>query len=62
MSLICFFSRPAGGTFTVELATNRGKTSLSFGGKYMSDWPDGNTYPENYVRSIPFFNSIFIFV
>ena len=34
----------------VEIASNRGKTSLSFGGQYTSSWPDGNNYPEDYVR------------
>jgi hypothetical protein len=43
-----FLELPAGKSFTVEIASNRGKTSLSFNGKYTSDWPDGNTYPENY--------------
>jgi len=33
----------------VEIASNRGKTTLSFGGRYTSSWPDGNNYPENYV-------------
>ncbi|CAK5275406.1 unnamed protein product [Mycena citricolor] len=43
-----FLELPAGGSFTVEIASNRGETSLSFGGKFASDWPDGKTYPENY--------------
>ena len=48
--LISFKKRPAGGTFTVEIASNRAKTSLSYGGRDMSDWPDGSHYPEDYVR------------
>lgn len=40
---------PAGGEFTVELATNRAATSYSYNGQYASDWPDGQTYPEDYV-------------
>jgi hypothetical protein len=32
---------PAGGTFTVELAHNRGQTTLSFDGMYTSKWPGG---------------------
>jgi hypothetical protein len=43
-----FLDLPAGGTFTVEIASNRAKTSLSYGVRDMSDWPDGNHYPENY--------------
>lgn len=38
---------PAGGTFTIELAHNRGQTTLSYGGKYASEWPDSNTHPED---------------
>ncbi|KAF7323432.1 hypothetical protein HMN09_00124100 [Mycena chlorophos] len=43
-----FLELPAGGSFTVEIASNQGKTSLSFNGAYTSEWPDGNTYPEDY--------------
>jgi len=43
-----FLELPAGGSFTVELAGNRGATTLSFGGKFTSDWPDGKHYPDNY--------------
>lgn len=39
---------PAGGTFTVELAHNRAQTTLSYGGQYASEWPDGNTHPEDW--------------
>ncbi|KAF8638893.1 hypothetical protein AX17_001945 [Amanita inopinata Kibby_2008] len=39
---------PAGGQFTVEIASNRAKTTLSYKGRYTSDWPDGATYPEDY--------------
>jgi hypothetical protein len=31
---------PAGGSFTVELAHNRGQTNLSFGGRFTSEWPE----------------------
>ncbi|KAK3390723.1 WSC domain-containing protein [Podospora didyma] len=37
---------PAGGRFKVELAHNRGQTTLSFDGRYTSDWPDGETHTE----------------
>lgn len=40
---------PAGGDFTVEISANRATTSLSYNGIYATDWPDGKTYPENYV-------------
>ncbi|KAM0287373.1 hypothetical protein ACHAO9_007777 [Fusarium lateritium] len=43
-----FLELPAGGEFTVELATNRAFTSLSHGGKYVSDWPDGLVHPEDW--------------
>jgi len=39
---------PAGGKFMVELAHNRGQTTLSFGGQYASDWPDGSDHPEDW--------------
>ncbi|KAF8172110.1 hypothetical protein BJ912DRAFT_1047362 [Pholiota molesta] len=39
---------PAGGSFQIELASNRAKTTLSYGGSGTSDWPDGQTYPEDY--------------
>ncbi|KAF9555468.1 hypothetical protein CPC08DRAFT_712012, partial [Agrocybe pediades] len=43
-----FLDLPAGGQFTVEIASNRAKTTLSYNGRDASDWPDGNTYPEDY--------------
>jgi len=39
---------PAGGEFTVEIADNRAQTSLSFDGKYTSEWADGKNYPDGY--------------
>lgn len=39
---------PAGGQFTVELAHNQAQTSLSFEGRFASDWPDGKSHPENW--------------
>lgn len=50
-----FLDLPAGGSFTIEIASNRAKTSLSYNGKYASDWPDGSTYPADYVS--PLFRS-----
>lgn len=43
-----FLNLPAGGSVTVELAHNRGQTTLSFGGIYTSEWPDGGNHPENW--------------
>jgi hypothetical protein len=43
-----YIDLPAGGTFSIEIGSNRAKTSLSYNGRDMSDWPDGNTYPDNY--------------
>ncbi|KAJ7142133.1 hypothetical protein C8R43DRAFT_582201 [Mycena crocata] len=43
-----FMELPAGGSFTVEIASNRGETSLAFGGKFATAWPDGQEYPEDY--------------
>ncbi|KAK7035987.1 hypothetical protein R3P38DRAFT_2910054 [Favolaschia claudopus] len=43
-----FLELPAGKSFSVEIASNRGETSLSFSGKYSSEWPDGQEYPEDY--------------
>lgn len=43
-----YIDLPAGGSFPVEIASNRAKTSLSYNGSETSDWPDGNTYPEDY--------------
>ncbi|KDQ08700.1 hypothetical protein BOTBODRAFT_165628 [Botryobasidium botryosum FD-172 SS1] len=43
-----FLDLPAGGSFTVEMATNRAFTTLSYGGQYTSAWPDGANYPDNY--------------
>lgn len=40
---------PAGGTFTVELAHNRAQTTLSYDGKYTSEWPDGKEHPEDWA-------------
>jgi hypothetical protein len=43
-----FLELPAGGSFTVELAHNRGQTTLSFNGEFTSEWPDGQQHPENW--------------
>lgn len=41
-------NRPAGGSFTVELAENRAFTTLSYGGSKTSPWGDGQQHPVNY--------------
>jgi hypothetical protein len=41
-------SLPAGGSVTVEMAHNRAQTTLSYGGQYVSDWPDGKSHPDNW--------------
>ncbi|KAF9446568.1 hypothetical protein P691DRAFT_733026 [Macrolepiota fuliginosa MF-IS2] len=43
-----FLDLPAGGQFQVEIASNRAKTTLSYSGRDISDWPDGAHYPDNY--------------
>jgi len=43
-----FLNIPAGGSFTVELAHNRAQTTLSYGGQFTSQWPDGNQHPEDW--------------
>ncbi|KAI5986752.1 hypothetical protein F5J12DRAFT_898676 [Pisolithus orientalis] len=43
-----FLELPAGASFTVEIADNRGVTTLSDDGKHATDWPDGGTHPDNY--------------
>lgn len=43
-----FLELPAGGSFTVELASNQAFTSLSYGGSKTSEWPDGGVHPEDW--------------
>ncbi|CAI6334187.1 unnamed protein product [Periconia digitata] len=43
-----FLELPANGNFTVELAGNRGVTTLSYDGKHATDWPDGEQHPEHW--------------
>lgn len=44
----------------VEIASNRGETTLSFDGDYTTDWPDGQNYPDDYVRLPPLAWSSFL--
>lgn len=45
--------RPAGGSIVLELGSNQAFTSMSYGGKFMTEWPNGQTYPDDYVRRFP---------
>ncbi|KAI1091240.1 hypothetical protein F5B19DRAFT_493621 [Rostrohypoxylon terebratum] len=44
---------PAGRSFTVELAHNRAQTTLSYDGKFTSEWPDGKQHPEDWHSPLP---------
>ncbi|GME46853.1 uncharacterized protein LTHEOB_8840 [Neofusicoccum parvum] len=44
-----FLEIPAGGSFTVEIATNRAFTTLSYDGSKTSEWPDGAEHPEDWL-------------
>ena len=54
--------RPAGGTFTVEVADNQAFTTLSYGGKFISNWPDGAKHPDFVRTTLPiiFFSFSFL--
>ncbi|KAH7101427.1 hypothetical protein BKA62DRAFT_795448 [Auriculariales sp. MPI-PUGE-AT-0066] len=41
-----FLELPAGGAAVVELANNKGFTTLGYHGRYVSDWTDGLEHPE----------------
>ncbi|KAG1785222.1 uncharacterized protein HD556DRAFT_1423826 [Suillus plorans] len=43
-----FLELPAGSSFTVEVAANRGVTSLSFNGQFATEWGDGKNHPDDY--------------
>ncbi|KIX03945.1 uncharacterized protein Z518_07498 [Rhinocladiella mackenziei CBS 650.93] len=43
-----FLELPAGGSFDVELADNQAFTTLSYNGKYTTEWPDGGDHPEDW--------------
>jgi hypothetical protein len=43
-----FLELPAGGSFTVEHAHNRAFTTLSYDGKFTTQWPDGKDHPEDW--------------
>ncbi|KAE9405803.1 hypothetical protein BT96DRAFT_305390 [Gymnopus androsaceus JB14] len=39
---------PAGGSVTLQLGSNQAFTDMSYGGKFMTAWPNGQSYPDNY--------------
>ncbi|CAG8690055.1 15437_t:CDS:2, partial [Acaulospora colombiana] len=41
-------NEPAGGNFTVEIATNRAFTHYSYGGRLVTAWGDGKNHPDDY--------------
>ncbi|KAJ4350001.1 uncharacterized protein N0V89_008622 [Didymosphaeria variabile] len=43
-----FLELPANGEFTVELAHNRGQTTLTDNGNGASNWPDGQDHPDDW--------------
>lgn len=43
-----YLNLPAGGSFTVELAVNQAKTTLSYGGSGTTAWPDGDNHPDDW--------------
>ncbi|KAF6758276.1 hypothetical protein DFP72DRAFT_1043824 [Ephemerocybe angulata] len=40
-----------GGSFEIEIASNRGKTELSSGSRDTSEWPDDESYAQDYDQS-----------
>ncbi|KAG6889154.1 hypothetical protein C0995_003331 [Termitomyces sp. Mi166 len=46
-----FLELPAGKEFTVEIAANRATTTLSYDGRYMSDWVDGQPHTDAFRES-----------
>lgn len=44
------FQSPAGKEFTVEISANRATTTLSYDGRYISDWVDGQQHNDAFVR------------
>ncbi|PVG03262.1 hypothetical protein CPB86DRAFT_695511 [Serendipita vermifera] len=43
-----FLEIPAGGNFTVEIATNRAFTHYSYDGRLVTAWGDGKDHPDDY--------------
>ncbi|KAK1488193.1 hypothetical protein CTAM01_11416 [Colletotrichum tamarilloi] len=48
-----FLNLLARGKFTVDLGANRGCTSLSYGGKTATQWPDCIEHPEDWHAPVP---------
>lgn len=43
-----FLELPAGGSFTVQLASNQAFTDLSYNGEKVTQWPDGGDHPDDW--------------
>ncbi|KAG6833641.1 hypothetical protein H0H93_013121, partial [Arthromyces matolae] len=52
-----FLEIPANGNFTVQIATNRAFTTLSFDGAYTSDWTDGQPHLDAFDCTINMMDS-----
>jgi len=42
-----FLDLPAGGSFKIDIGSNRAKTTMSYNGRDTSAWPDGSNYDDN---------------
>ncbi|KAJ3966635.1 hypothetical protein EV361DRAFT_1012528 [Lentinula raphanica] len=42
-----FLELPSGNSVVLELGSNQAFTTLSYGGRFTSDWPNGQEYPDN---------------
>ncbi|KNZ77897.1 hypothetical protein J132_03173 [Termitomyces sp. J132] len=47
-----FLELPAGKEFTVEIASNRATTTLSYDGQYISDWVDGQPHTDAFNETM----------
>ena len=51
MHLSHYTDSPACGTFTAELAPSRAHSTLSYDGRYISEWGDGKQDPDDWNNS-----------
>ncbi|KAJ3812088.1 hypothetical protein F5876DRAFT_38213 [Lentinula aff. lateritia] len=47
-----FMTLPAGSSVVLELASNQAFSSLSYGGKLTTDWPNGHNYSDSLVHAL----------
>ncbi|KZV88440.1 hypothetical protein EXIGLDRAFT_678929 [Exidia glandulosa HHB12029] len=47
-----YLNVPANGKFTVEIASNRAFTTMSYNGTKATDWPDGKVHPNNWSTNV----------